>query len=116
MYPTNLVRRSAAIGAIAALAAISATSAQAQNRHVRIINETSHVMTHFYASNISVNNWQEDILGRSVLPAGADVNINIDDGTGHCEYDFKAVFDNGAVLIRHRVNVCKISYYRYSED
>ena len=28
-------------------------------------------------------------------------------------YDFNAVFDNGAVLIRHRVNVWKISSFRY---
>ena len=105
----------AAIGAMVAVLALIGTNAQAADRHVRIINATRHAMVHFYASNISVNSWQEDILGEDVLPAGSNVVINIDDGTGHCEYDFKAVFDDGDVLIRHHVNVCKISSYRYSE-
>ena len=115
MHAMNRMQRSVAIGGAAALLALAATTAQAQDRHVRIINETRYVMVHFYASNVSVNSWQEDILGDDVVQPGHDVNINIDDGTGHCEYDFKAVFNNGAVLVRHHVNVCKISYYRYSE-
>jgi hypothetical protein len=116
---TTLLRkpRFAAIGAFAAMLTLVATSAYAaQDRHVRIINETEHAMVHFYASNVSVEDWQEDILGEDVLPAGSDVMINIDDGTGHCEYDFKAVFDDGEVLIRHDINVCKITSYRYSQD
>ncbi|MBV9995507.1 MAG: hypothetical protein JO127_09855 [Caulobacteraceae bacterium] len=92
-----------------------AGSEDSEDRRVRIINETRHTMVHFYASNVSENSWQEDILGRSVLRPGEDVMVNVDDGTGHCEYDFKAVFDNGKSLIRYRVNVCKIESYRYSE-
>jgi len=38
-----------------------------------------------------------------------------DDGTGYCLYDFKAVFADGDVLIRERVDVCTISSYRYHE-
>ncbi|HEX7761718.1 MAG TPA: hypothetical protein VF459_19585 [Caulobacteraceae bacterium] len=103
-----------AAAATAALMAGSAASA-AEDRHVRIINETDHTMVHFYASNTAVNSWQEDILGDDVVKPGGDVNINIDDGTGHCKFDFKAVFDNGESLIKHNVNVCEISSYRYTE-
>ena len=41
--------------------------------------------------------------------------INIDDGSGACLYDFKAVFDDGDVLTRNQINVCQISEYRYTE-
>jgi len=99
----------------AAAVSLVAGSAAAEDRHVRIINETDHTMVHFYASNIAAKTWQEDILGDEVVKPGGDVNINIDDGTGHCKYDFKAVFDNGAELIKHNVNVCEISSYRYTE-
>jgi hypothetical protein len=99
----------------AAATIFAAGSASAEDRHVRIINETDHTMVHFYASNIAAKSWQEDILGDSVVKPGGDVNINIDDGTGHCKYDFKAVFDNGAELIKHNVNVCEISSYRYTD-
>ena len=99
------------------LTLLGATHADAQraDRHVRIINETSHTITRFYASNIAVTDWQEDILGDDVLKPGQDVNINIDDGTGHCKYDFKAVFDNGQSLVKRNVNVCEITSYRYTE-
>jgi hypothetical protein len=106
----------AAMAVLATGTAMAANSDDGQNRNVRIINETEHTMIHFYASNISVNDWQEDILGRSVLKPGEDVMINIDDGTGHCEYDFKAVFDNGRSLVKRRVNVCNIQSFRYGED
>jgi ABC-type glycerol-3-phosphate transport system substrate-binding protein len=105
-----------AIGALVAAATLMGASAShAEDRHVRIINETSHTMVSFYASNTARNSWEEDILGREELGPGQDVNINIDDGSGHCLFDFKAVFDNGQVLIRHNINVCETSSYRYTE-
>ncbi|HEY5072226.1 MAG TPA: hypothetical protein VII63_09355 [Caulobacteraceae bacterium] len=92
-----------------------AQSNDGQNRHVKIINETSHTMVHFYASNVNTESWEEDILGRDVLRVGGDVVINIDDGTGHCLFDFKAVFDDGDALVRRNVNVCRVTTYRYAE-
>ena len=71
-------------------------------------------MTHFYASNSGRNDWEEDILGEDVLPSGASVRINIDDGSGACIYDFKARFADGDELIRYRINVCEITEYRYT--
>jgi hypothetical protein len=64
---------------------------------------------------VAAESWEEDILGDDVLRPGQDVNINIDDGTGHCKYDFKAVFDDGQSLVKHNIDVCQISSYRYTE-
>jgi len=83
------------------------------DRHVRIVNGTSHTLVHFYASNIQRSSWEEDILGSSVLRPGQSANINIDDHTGHCLFDFKAVFRNGDAQVRKRVDVCHIGTYRY---
>jgi hypothetical protein len=105
-----------AAAALLAVCLLTSTAASAgEDRHVRIINETEHTIVRFYASNTAADSWQEDILGEDVLKAGSDVNINIDDGTGHCKYDFKAVFDNGQSLIKHDVNVCEITSYRYTD-
>jgi hypothetical protein len=114
----NEVNSSAAASASSAAAESSAATAESSSqpdRHVRVYNDTRHTMEHFYASNTSVNSWQEDILGSSVLAPGESANINIDDGTGACEFDFKAVFDDNQSLIRHDVNVCNIGTYRYTE-
>src|SRR5579885_3484407 len=96
--------------------ALAAGSGDNQDRHVRVINETERTMVHFYASNVSVDSWEEDILGSDVLKPGQDVMINIDDGTGHCKYDFKAVFSDGKELVKRNVNVCEITSFRYTED
>lgn len=113
---SSRLRSSLAVAAFAATTLLTAGQALAEDRRVRIINETSHTMVRFYASNISRNDWEEDILGRSVLAPGESVVINIDDGTGYCQFDFKAVFDDGDELVRKKVDVCKISSYRYTED
>lgn len=88
-------------------------SAEAQDRRVRIVNETGYTIVRFYASNVDRDSWEEDILGSSVLPSGRSVMINIDDGSGQCLFDFKAEFDDGDELIRNRINVCEISTYTY---
>ena len=102
--------------AVVALIGLATAPANAQDRNVLVINETRHTIVEFYASNIGVDVWEEDILGEDVLPVGQSVNINIDDGTEACLYDFKAVFDDGEELVRNRIDVCTIGTYRYTED
>ena len=101
--------------AVVALIGLAVAPAYAQDRNVLIINETRHTIVEFYASNISRDIWEEDILGEDVLPVGQSVNITIDDGTEACLYDFKAVFDDGEELVRNRIDVCTIGTYRYTE-
>ncbi|QDH72008.1 hypothetical protein [Brevundimonas sp. M20] len=89
-------------------------SRDGQNRRVRIHNQTGWTMTHFYASDSRVDDWEEDMLGSGVLANGASVMMNIDDGNGGCLYDFKARFTNGQELTRMRINVCQIADYYYT--
>ena len=101
---------------VAGLFALGATSqASAADRHVRIINKTSYTMVRFYASRSSTSDWEEDILGDDVLRSGSSVRINIDDGTGACIYDFKAVFADGDTVIKKKVNVCEISTFTFTQ-
>jgi hypothetical protein len=82
------------------------SEAFAQDRHVTVINISSQEMVSFYASRSNLGIWQEDIFGRRVLDSGYHVRVNVDDGSGACLYDFKAVMASGAVTTRYRVNVC----------
>ena len=104
----------AMLGALPLATSVVAQSGDGRDRRVNIHNETGHTIVRFYASNSGRNNWEEDILGSGVLPAGRSVRINIDDGSGACLYDFKAVFNDGDELVRYRINVCEISDYRYT--
>jgi len=88
-------------------------AATSQDRRVRIHNNTGWTMLYFYASNVSRSGWEEDILGDDVLSSGSSIMMNIDDGTGACRFDFKAVFTNGQELIRNDINVCEVTDYYY---
>lgn len=97
-----------------AAAAAPIQSRDGLNRRVRVHNNTGWTMTHFYASDSRVDDWQEDMLGADVLAAGSSIMMNIDDGSGACLFDFKARFTNGEELTRFNVNVCQIADYYYT--
>ncbi len=99
---------------LAAVAASSiATSALAQNRWVTIVNRTGYTIVEFYSTNVSANSWGYDILGTQVVPHNGTIDINFDDGSGHCMFDFRAVFNDGDVVQSSGVNVCEIGRYTY---
>jgi hypothetical protein len=98
------------------LSGLAGGPAQAQeDRRVRIINETSYTIARFYGSNAGSDSWEEDILGDNVLPPGQSVMINFDDGTGYCKFDFKAEFEDGDEVVKHGIDVCEISSFRFTE-
>ncbi len=92
----------------------SGSPSLALDRRVEIVNQTGYTIQEFYASSVGTNAWQEDILGRDVLPSGSSVVINIDDGTGYCKYDFRAVFDDGDIVEQAAVNVCEIGTFTFN--
>jgi hypothetical protein len=108
--------RGTAIFGIAAAMLLSVTgSALAVDRHVRIINNSAYDIREFYASNVGTNDWEEDILGRDILPSGYSVNINIDDRSGYCRYDFRAIFEDGESVVTEGVNVCEVGEFTYHD-
>ena len=88
-------------------------AAFAANRHVDIINDTGRTMAEFYASATNTDDWEEDILGEDTLAHGEVFDIDIDDGTGACKFDFKAVFTDGTSNVRRGIDVCAISRFTY---
>lgn len=97
------------------LATIAALALSAQvsfagdlNRHVTVVNDTDFTMMRFYASNRDSTSWEEDIFGDDVLPPHSQIDVNIDDGTGYCIYDLKAVFDDGEEVEERGLNVCEV--------
>jgi hypothetical protein len=98
-----------------AILALGVVQASALDRRVRINNNSSYDIIEFYASNTGSNSWQEDILGKDILPAGSSVMINIDDGTGYCKYDFRAVFEDSDEVTSTDNNVCELSDFSFTD-
>ena len=103
-----------ALAVAGALVALSISSAAALDRRVQINNNTGYDIVQFYASNKGTNDWQEDILGRGILPAGESVIINIDDGSGYCKFDFLAVFVDDDQVVSRNNNVCELNQFNFN--
>src|SRR5687768_13309867 len=99
------------------LAAIlwSGAAAEAIDRRVRIVNDSSHAIVAFHGVNVGRRDWPDSLLGDDILPAGAARIFSFDDGSGYCQFRFRAVFDDGLELVRDSVNICEVGTYRYTD-
>lgn len=100
---------------VVAIAVSFVGNAMAADRRVTITNSTSTTMKMFFASNVDTKKWEEDILGDRVLRPGESIDVDIDDGTDHCAYDFRALFDSGSEIVKNDVNVCKIGQFYFND-
>ncbi len=79
------------------------------NRDVSLVNNTKETIFYIYWSNTTISDWGTDMLGSSTLAAGQQWAVTVDDGTGACNFDFKAVTAGGREIIQNNVNVCAVS-------
>ena len=100
-------RFAAAVTALCLLTSVTSSAQSDENRHVKIINRASSPIRYLYASNVNQATWQEDLLGPfTILLPDHYIVANIDDGTGHCLYDLRAVLYDGREAVTPHFNVC----------
>ena len=99
--------------ALAAAATLFALAAAADITFV-LNNATSVDLMEFYASPTDAEDWEEDILGDEVLPAGGAGQVIIGEDRG-CDYDIKMVFADGEEM-EDAINICETSEYTISEE
>ena len=78
------------------------------NREVSLVNNTKETIFYLYWSNTGSGSWGEDRLGSNVLSEGQQWNVTVDDGSGACRFDFRAVTASGREIERRDVNVCGV--------
>ena len=101
------------LAALVIVSCVAAVAAHAADRNVDILNRTGRTMTQFYASVTRSNSWEENILGNDSLDDGDTQSVDIDDGSGKCVFDFKAVFRGGATAEKRGINVCEITTFTF---
>ncbi len=89
-----------------------ALNAQDVTRWVSIINDKNFKMVEFYASNREQTSWGPNWFGNAFLQAYSEVDLNLDDGSGYCIWDLRAVFADGREVTRMGVNVCEEPTWR----
>jgi hypothetical protein len=104
-------RYALAAGAVFLLS--GALPAFAADRNVDVVNESSKAIKGFYASRTGLKSWEENIIKGDPIKSGETQPVDIDDGTGGCKFDFKAVFADGHEAVNENVDVCAISSVTY---
>jgi hypothetical protein len=111
LAPTTAPGSVPAIAPEGAAPAAAPAGADELDRHVIVMNASSQPLRELYASPVTSDNWEEDLLGTRVLGAGESISANIDNGTTECLFDMKAVMADDKEYIQQRVNVCEVSQW-----
>jgi hypothetical protein len=96
----------------------SAANAEVLDRRIRVHNQTSKRIVEMYASPIDQKDWTNNMIDNTSkwIRAGETKIADIDDGTGYCRYDLRAVRADGAVAEKYDVNVCVLTdWYIYDQ-
>jgi hypothetical protein len=99
------------------LAALTAQSALANKSNFRVYNDSSYNILELYVSASDRDTWDNDILGRDVLPSGSDIQVLFNGSSpNQCLYDIRAVFEGGQVLEDYQINVCQNTNYTFYDN
>ncbi|MBX7249525.1 MAG: hypothetical protein K1X35_10850 [Caulobacteraceae bacterium] len=109
------MKRLAIFAAAALISAAAAFSAQAandgKNRRVVVENLSTIAVNELYASPVTSDSWEEDLLGSETIPSGTSRGAVIDNGTNECQYDLKIVMADRKEYVHRNVNVCAVSWW-----
>jgi hypothetical protein len=95
--------------AAVALTAATATAAFAQTEPLRFQNNSSYTVLRIYASPITNNSWENDLLGSNVLASGRFLDVTFRN-VSECNYDILIQFEDG-VEMTDVVNICQVGQY-----
>jgi len=94
---------------LAAALVVTSRTAFADPRDFTLINGSNVTIVQVYVSASNRSSWEEDVLGRDVLPPGRSVNIRFapnDADAGQCFYDIRVVTRDGREGTMFEVNLC----------
>ena len=81
-----------------------------------LYNQTSVTLQELYISPSNIDDWEEDILGNDVWPAGEQGTVTIADGRQTCIYDILGIFVDGDEVDDYQVNLCELESYSFTES
>lgn len=84
----------------------SGTSSDGRNRAVSFVNNGKESVWYIYWANVASRDWGPDQLGSNVIVAGDSWQTTIDDGSGACRFNIRAVTRGGREILRNNVDVC----------
>jgi hypothetical protein len=87
---------------------------RAFDRQLELTNNTRMSIFEVQIARVGTERWERDLLGDDILLPAQSLTVDIGDAEGHCNFDFKTVFDNGITLIRRNIDVCTVERFGVS--
>ena len=97
-------------GAVLCTAATLPQLALAGAQDFTLVNKTGYEIGEVYVSAAKTEDWEDDVLGRDVLPDGDRVDISFSRDTDSCYWDMKVVYTvDGTTAEWQNFNLCEVS-------
>lgn len=106
--------RSSSFAAAAVATCVLAGTASAEDLVFWLDNQSSEAVNEFYVSALESNSWEEDILGKDVLPSGETAEITIIGANDTCEWDLRIVYEGGSVVEERQIDLCDMDEDTYT--
>jgi hypothetical protein len=82
-------------------------AAFASDQDFILVNNTGLTIDAFYCSLNNTDDWEEDVLGKDVLPDGESVEITFSSDTEECLWDLMIVDEDGDKIYWQDIDLCK---------
>jgi hypothetical protein len=90
-------------------------AAIAMQRQIVIVNDTQSALERFFANDVGQSEWGGDRLDRETVHPGGSIEINFDDESGYCMFDFRGEFADGDVVEKYRVDICQLVRFHFHD-
>lgn len=98
----------AAATALAIVSSASIAAAQAK-QDFTLVNATGYTIDKVFVAPSKSDSWEEDVLGRDVLPNKDSVHITFSRADKTCSWDLKVVYDDGETAEWDGFDLCTVS-------
>lgn len=72
-------------------------------------NNTGQTIMRVFVSPVTSNNWEEDVLGRNVLPDRETLRVNFNRSEDECNWDIKVDLADGSSREQRNMNLCRLA-------
>jgi hypothetical protein len=100
-----------AVAALFGMAVAGGAQADTCCRGLVLINHAHAPVSAFYVSAAGGNMGVTNLLEGANLRQNHYVELNLNDATGYCRFDFKTVYADGTSEIRRNVDACTFNKY-----
>jgi hypothetical protein len=91
------------------IATVALIAATLTSRPILVVNAGDDAIFTLRVGHFEPADWSDDILGFSdVIDVSRGRVIRVPYDPGACSYDLQATYRNGAVVVKHNVNLCTV--------